>query len=146
MKNLFNIAEKQEIVNRINALTVDSKGLWGKMTVAQMFKHNTLPMRVALTNPKAKRGLMGKIFGPMIKGAVVGPKLFKKSGFTPKEFKVDTQEDFDTQKANLMELIKQFTPENVSDKSHPMFGLMTDAEWGQGQYKHLDHHLTQFGV
>jgi hypothetical protein len=146
MKDLFNTADKQEIIQRVNALNVNSKPQWGKMTVAQMFKHNTLPMVVALTNPKPKRNLMAKIMGPMIKGAVIGPKPFKKNGFTPKEFKVDTQQDFDTQKANLLDMINRFTPANVSDKSHPFFGLMTDTEWGQGQYKHLDHHLTQFGV
>ncbi len=146
MKNLFNPADKQEIIKRINALNVNSKGQWGTMSVAQMFKHSTLPMKMALTNPKAKRNLMSKIMGPLIKNAVIGPKPFKKNGFTPKEFKVDTQEVFDTQKEALLELVGRFTADNVSDKNHPFFGTLTDAEWGQSQYKHLDHHLTQFGV
>jgi hypothetical protein len=98
MKDLFNPADKQEIIQRINTLSVNSKPQWGKMSVAQMLKHNTLPMNMALTNPKPKRDLMAKIFGPLIKGAVIGPKPFKKNGFTPKEFKVDTQEVFDTKK------------------------------------------------
>jgi hypothetical protein len=146
MKNLFDSATREEILKRINSLNVQTKAQWGKMTVAQMLKHSTLPMAMALSNPKPARGLMGKIFGPLIKGAVIGPKPFKKNGFTPKEFRVDTQEMFDTQKERLVEMINRFTPANVSDKNHPMFGTLTDAEWGQSQYKHLDHHLTQFGV
>jgi hypothetical protein len=146
LKNLFNPADKKEIITRINSLSVNTKPQWGKMTVAQMLKHNTLPIQMALTNPKPKRDLMAKILGPLIKGSVIGPKPFKKNSFTPKEFKVDSQEVFDTQKNALLELINRFTPDHVSDKNHPFFGPMTDAEWGQGQYKHLDHHLVQFGV
>jgi hypothetical protein len=146
MKNLFNPADKTEIINRFNTLNASSKPQWGTMTVAQMFKHSTMPLHVALTNPKPKRTLMSKIFGPMIKTAVIGPKPFKKNGYTPKEFKIDTQEVFDTQKADLLNLINKFTPANVSDKNHPFFGLLTDEEWGQSQYKHLDHHLVQFGA
>jgi hypothetical protein len=146
MKNLFDFTNKEDILRRFNSLKADSQPLWGKMSVAQMFKHCTLPITLALTNPKPKRTLLAKIIGPLLKGPVIGPKPFKKNGFTPKEFKVDTQEVFDTQKKALLELIERFTPSNVSDKNHPFFGLMTDAEWGQSQYKHLDHHLTQFGV
>ena len=29
---------------------------------------------------------------------------------------------------------------------HPIFGAFTHQQWGQLQYKHLDHHLRQFGV
>lgn len=29
---------------------------------------------------------------------------------------------------------------------HPIMGSYTPAEWGKGMYKHLDHHLRQFGV
>ncbi len=146
MKNLFDPAAKEEIIKRISSLTSNTTPQWGKMTVAQMLKHNTMPLEMALSNPKPKRGLLGKLFGPMIKNAVVGQTPFKKNGFTPKQFKIDTQEVFDIQKARLLDQVKRFTPANVSDKTHPMFGPLTDAEWGQSQYKHLDHHLTQFGV
>ena len=146
MKNLFDPEVKQEVISRIHSLTLDSRGQWGKMTGAQMLKHCSIPMGMALVNPKPARGLMGKLFGPLIKGAVIGPKPFKKNGFTPKEFKVETPENFDTQKAALLETLNRFTPANVSDKNHPMFGPLSHEEWGQSQYKHVDHHLSQFGV
>jgi hypothetical protein len=146
MKNLFDKQVKDEVLTRFAALSASSQPVWGKMTVAQMFKHCSLTMEVALTNPKPKRPLMHKILSPLIKGAVIGPKPFKKNGFTPKEFKVDTQEVFDAQKASLLAMMGRFTPANVSDKNHPFFGILTDQEWGQSQYKHLDHHLVQYGV
>ena len=46
------------------------------------------------------------------------------------------------------ELIESFY--NLKDRNewnpHPMFGKFTKQQWGQMQYKHLDHHLRQFGV
>lgn len=145
-KNLFNPSVKQEIIQRINTLNNGSSPIWGKMSAAQMFKHCSLILQIALQNPKHKRTIMGRIFGPLIKISVVGPKPFKKNGFTPKIFKVETEENFEVRKKELLELVQRFTPENVSDKVHPMFGLLTDEEWGQSQYKHLDHHLSQFGA
>ena len=146
MKNLFNNADKQEIISRINKLTPAAQGQWGQMNVAQMLKHCTKPLELAFTNPKPPRVFIGRIIGPMLKNAVFGPKPFKKGTFTPKEFKIETQEDFETQKENLLGLIDKFNPENITDKVHPFFGKTSDKEWGEGQYKHLDHHLTQFGV
>jgi hypothetical protein len=146
MKNLFDPAIRHEVNSRIQALNVNSKGQWGKMTVAQMLKHLSLPLNMALTNPKPTRGFMAKIMGPIFKGSVIGPKPFKKNGYTPPELKVDTLEEFDTQKARLVEMLGRFTTANVSDQVHPFFGHLTHEEWGQSQHKHLDHHLTQFGV
>ena len=29
---------------------------------------------------------------------------------------------------------------------HPFFGTLTGKQWGETQYKHVDHHFRQFGV
>lgn len=146
MKNLFNRSHKQEILDRINKLTASTQRQWGKMDVAQMLKHCAKPLELALTNPKPPRVFIGRILGPMFKNAVMGPKPFKKGSFTPPEFKIETHENFEEQKNKLIDMINLFTPQNVSDPVHPFFGRMAENEWGEGQYKHLDHHLTQFGV
>ncbi len=44
MENLFTPVENQEMVDRINAITPDTKALWGKMTVAQMLAHCPEPL------------------------------------------------------------------------------------------------------
>lgn len=146
MKNLFEPSTKKEILNRVQSLTPQTQRQWGKMDVAQMLKHVSIPLNLALTNPKPARTFMNIILGPLFKSTVVGPKPFKKNLYTPKELMVDTEQDFTSQKENVLAMINRFTPENVSDKVHPMFGKLTDLEWGHSQYKHFDHHLTQFGV
>lgn len=146
MKNLFDDSSRQEIIERVNKLTSDSKPLWGKMSVAQMLAHNIIPMELALNNKKPARLFMGKIIGGFVKKTLLSPKPFKKNGFTPKEFKIDSEQDFSEQKKKVLEIINKFRKGAITDKVHPFFGKMSEEEWGQLQYKHLDHHLQQFGV
>jgi hypothetical protein len=146
MKSLFDTTDKQEIIARIQSLTPETQRQWGKMDVAQMLKHCTMPIQLALANPKPKASFLLKLIGPILKKSVVGPTPFKKNIFTPKEFLVDSTEDFEIQKKALLSLINKFTIDNITDPKHPVFGKLTELEWGNSQYKHLNHHLTQFGV
>jgi hypothetical protein len=43
-------------------------------------------------------------------------------------------------------MIINFKPENIVKEPHPFFGKLTKEQWSKGTYKHLDHHLLQFGV
>ncbi|MBS1494062.1 MAG: DUF1569 domain-containing protein [Bacteroidetes bacterium] len=146
MKNLFDDGPRQEIIERINKLTPESKQLWGKMSVSQMLAHNVIPMELALQNPKPARQFMGKIFGGMVKKKLLSPEPFKKNGFTPKEFRIDSPKEFNEQKEKLLSTVNRFKRGAIKDTVHPFFGNMTEDQWGQLQYKHLDHHLQQFGV
>lgn len=146
MKNLFDDEPRQEIIDRVNKLKPDSKPLWGKMSVAQMLAHNVIPMELALQNPKPARQFMGRIFGGMVRKKLLASEPFKKNGFTPKEFRIDSEKDFNSQKEKLLSLVNKFQKGNIKDTVHPFFGDMTETEWGMLQYKHLNHHLQQFGV
>ena len=146
MKNLFDPAHKQEIIDRINSLTPVTQGLWGKMAVAQMLKHLTIPLNLALTNPKPARKPIGYILGPLAKNAVIGPKPFKRGSYTPPELRIETTEDFNMQRTRVLDMLNRFKPENITDTVHPFFGRLTHDEWGQSQYKHFNHHLSQFDV
>lgn len=146
MKNLFDDAARQEIIERINKLTPESKAQWGKMNVSQMLSHNILPMELALQNPKPPRVFMGKIFGGMVRKKILSPEPFKKNGFTPKEFRIDSPKEFNENKEKLLKLIDKFKRGSITDTVHPFFGNMSEDDYGILQYKHLDHHLQQFGV
>lgn len=146
MKNLFNKTDREEVINRFNKLTSETKGQWGVMSVDQMLAHCSIPLELAFTNPKPKRDLMGKIIGPLVKNSIIGPKPFKRNGYTPPQFKITTPQDFSLQKERLLGLVNRFAPENITDRVHPFLGKMTEQEWGESSYKHLEHHLIQFGV
>ena len=42
MKTVFDLATREELIQRISLLNQDSKPVWGKMNVYQMTKHNTI--------------------------------------------------------------------------------------------------------
>jgi hypothetical protein len=54
VKNLFDSAVKQGIIDRINKLTPQSQQQWGKMDVAQMLAYCQMPLGVAIGKHKLK--------------------------------------------------------------------------------------------
>lgn len=147
VKNLFDAAVKQEILNRINKLTPETKALWGKMNVSQMLAHLQVPIGVAAGTHKVKRTFIGRLLGPMVKPILYNDKPFKRSLPTDPSFiMIDNEKDFEKEKQKLLEMVRHFTEKNIVNEIHPFFGKMTKEQWSKGTWKHLDHHLQQFGV
>lgn len=149
MKNLSSTKEADELIERINKLSPDTKPLWGKMTVSQMLAHSQSPLNMAVGDKKYKRGLMGFLFGKIAKKQMVSEKPFKQNLPTDKNFKVSDTREFYSEKNKLIDLIKRFIKtdrETLAKTPHGFFGKLTADEWDLLQYKHLDHHLHQFGV
>jgi Protein of unknown function (DUF1569) len=147
VKNLFDPAVKQDIINRINKLAPDSKAQWGKMNVSQMLAHLQVPIGVAEGTHHLKRSFIGFLFGRMAKPILYNDKPFKRNLPTDKSFiMTGSGKEFETEKKKLLEMINSFTEANMVDTPHPFFGKMTKEQWSIGTWKHLDHHLQQFGV
>ncbi|CAN5308987.1 hypothetical protein BH10BAC1_BH10BAC1_07930 [soil metagenome] len=150
MKTLFSINENQEIIDRINKLTPQSKALWGKMNVEQMLAHNRKPLLAAYGQEQmSKRGLISYLFGKMAKKQILSQKPFGKNLPTDKKFIIVNPEQFEKEKHALIEnvlLFKQNGPDKITKEPHGFFGSLSPEEWGLLQYKHLDHHLGQFGA
>jgi hypothetical protein len=113
-----------------------------------MLAHCHQPLRVALGELPLKRSLIGFLFGRMAKKMLLSPKPWKPDMPTAPEFKVQDQRDFDREKASLLALVKRFGqagPAGLTKLPHPFFGKLTNDEWQALQWRHLDHHLRQFG-
>ena len=149
MRSLFDTTVTREMIDRINKLSAGTKPLWGKMRVEQMIAHAETPLEIALGEKKLKKGLMGFLFGGIAKRQLVKDQPFKKNLPTAPSFVVKDDRDFEKEKARLIDLVKRFSEEPVealNSRPHPFFGKLTADEWNTLQYKHLDHHLRQFGV
>ena len=149
MKTLFEIAAKNEILERVNGLTFSHQGLWGKMNVSQMMAHCSKALEVVIGKYSPPRIFIGKIVGWLFKSAYTNEKPFPKNVKTVKGFEMTTEKDFEIEKERLISLIEETynMGENGCTKHpHPFFGKFTPDEWGKGMYKHLDHHLRQFDV
>jgi len=149
MESLFESSAADNILDRVEKLQPRTRPLWGKMTVSQMLAHCKVPLEVAVGEKELKRTLMGVIFGRIGKKQMLKPEPFKKNLPTDPRFVVKNNPDFTSEKHKLESLIRRFAasdPDTIAHRPHPFFGKMTAEEWGWLQYKHLDHHLRQFGV
>ena len=149
-KNLFNEQESQQAISRINALTSETQPQWGKMSVAQMLAHCNVAYELVYTDkhpkPKGFQKFMIKLFA---KNVVVGPKPYKKNSRTAPMFLITDQREFETEKKRLIEHLQktqQLGPSHFDGKESHAFGALSENEWNTLFSKHLDHHLSQFGV
>jgi len=149
LQSLLQPADNAELVKRIHALRAETKATWGKMDSAQMLAHCLTAMRVSTGELKLKRSLIGLLFGRLAKKSLTKPEPFKRGLPTAPEFVVRDRRDFELEQQKLLELVQDIGrrgPAAFTREPHPFFGPMTDGEWDLLQWKHLDHHLRQFGA
>jgi hypothetical protein len=144
--DLLDTQVKKDIISRINLLQSTSAPLWGKMTVSQMLAHCQAQMGVALGETQVTSSVVSRLFGGWIKKMVINEKPFSKNLPTAPAFVVRHDPEFETEKSKLIDMLGRFTKENIKNQPHPIFGKLTLDEWSKGTWKHIDHHLKQFGV
>ncbi len=147
--SIFDAADRERILARLAALLPDGARLWGKMDAAQMLAHCAVAIELPLENPHRKQLLLGKLFAPFVRRKFLGEAPFPKSSPTDPAFIVGDRRSFETEKARLLAVLARFVergPAAADGTIHTFFGRMSGVEWGRLIYKHLDHHLRQFGV
>jgi len=95
-----------------------------------------------------KRVFIGRIFGRMgLKAVTKDDKPLAHSTPTaPELFIKETSGDFAAEKANWIASIRGHKSFSNTSFVHPFFGPMTKEQIGIMDYKHIDHHLRQFGA
>jgi hypothetical protein len=147
IKNLFDTIVKEGIVNRINKLTSQSQAQWGKMNVAQMLAHLQLPIAIAYGTHQPKGSFILRLIGPLFKSKLWDDKPYKQGLPTDPTFiMTGAEKDFEKEKSSLLDLVKKFSESTVIGERHPIFGKLTKENWSKATWKHIDHHLRQFGV
>ncbi|MGC4233716.1 MAG: DUF1569 domain-containing protein [Niabella sp.] len=151
IKNIFTEEVANEVIHRINQLKPTDKPHWGKMSVDQMLAHCNVTYAFTYEPEQFKRPSAFKKFllKTFIKGFVTGEKSYPKNGRTAPEFIITEQKDFEKEKTKLIDNIQKTQRlgfQHFDGKDNFSFGKMTGKEWNALFYKHLDHHLTQFGV
>ena len=149
MRNLFEQGTVEEVISRIDSLQPASVRQWGKMDVAQMMAHCSITMDIASGKLNLPRIFIGRLIAPFFKSIYTNEKPFGKNGPTGKELVVADQRDFAHEQEQLKMKVRQFYEggeAKCTRHPHPFFGALTPEEWSRGMYKHLDHHLRQFGA
>lgn len=149
MTTIFDPQVYESVVSRIGRLQPDSERQWGKMTCSQMLEHTARAVEMALRLRGGKQRLLGKILSPFFKKMYLSEAPFPKNSPTGPEFVITGDPDFEAARTRLLDLVERLHkagPEGVDGHVHGFFGPLTGDQWGSTQFKHIDHHLRQFGV
>jgi len=147
--NIFIQKDYMNIIDRINQLNTQSQRQWGEMSLDQTLEHCCIQLRIGLgmvpetgyEGPSMFRTAIGRW---MLLYALPWPK----GTDTPSQLNILSNglsvPDMEDSKQALLELLEKVQVEH-SLKPHPFFGNMKRKDWGRLIWKHLDHHLRQFG-
>lgn len=153
MKNLFDPTLAEDIRQRILRLNPESKRQWGTMTVAQTMAHCTFGIQMAtgVINPR-RASFPANVIGLVIKALVFGndKPMRRNSPSSPELFSAHPgRYDFEKERTQLIATVDSFVAQGAaccSRHPHSFFGPLKPQQWAILMYKHLDHHLRQFGV
>jgi hypothetical protein len=153
MKDLFDPAVVEDVKQRIMSLRPESERQWGTMPVALVLAHCTsgLQMATGTINPK-RAPFPANVIGVLIKPLVLGgdKPMRRNSPSVPELFMADpAQPEFERERTGLIEAIDSFATAGAAcctKHPHPFFGPLKPQQWAILMYKHVDHHLRQFGV
>jgi hypothetical protein len=150
VKNIFDIAVVNELIARIQLLQANTQPKWGKMSVDQMLAHCNVSYEMAYENKHAKpSAFLQLILKLIVKKAVVNDTPYKHSLKTAPAFIIQDAKNFEEERNRLIDYIKKtqvFGAAYFDGKASHSFGVLNKEEWNNLFYKHLDHHLSQFGV
>lgn len=149
MKTMYDTAAYEEILGRLEKLSAASQPQWGRMNAAQMVAHCCETLKVVTDKVQLKRRLLGRVLGPIFRAQYVGDAPLRKNSPTNPFFIITDERTFQQEKERYVALLTEFHTGGAAKctrQPHSFFGDLTPEEWGRTTYKHLDHHLQQFGV
>ena len=138
------------MIGRLDQLSPDAKPMWGRMNVEQMLSHlvqaHELPFVASV--PDRSSWMSRNVIKPLILSVVPVPKEVPTSAEMDQQQKGRRPLGFEVDKRTLADSIEKLGTLDAAHKclAHPFFGAMSAKQWGRLAYKHMDHHLRQFGV
>jgi hypothetical protein len=150
LPDIFTKEVSEEVISRIQKLTPETPAQWGKMNVSQMLAHCNVTYEYIYDDKyKKPKGITKIILKLLVKPLVVNEKPYKQSNPTAPDFRIVDERDFLLERERLMGFIRRVQCDGAAHfdgKESHSFGKLSKNEWNNMFYKHLNHHLTQFGV
>ena len=151
MATLFEPAVRDQLIARLATLTPETPAKWGKFTATKMVAHVNEAIRMAVGDlpVKPKRSNLRNAFGrwlgiyspiPWPKGVPTAPELLARGN--------SESADLDAERKTFQELLAKVSARKGATQwpEHPIFGPMTEKDWGTLGSRHVNHHFTQFGI
>lgn len=150
LPDIFSRSVSDQVIERINRLTPATVPRWGKMNVGQMLAHVNVAYEMVYDDKYPKPGFfLGFILKTFVKKVVCSEEPYKRNNRTAPAFLITGERDFEKEKARLTDYINKtqlLGSQAFNNKESLSFGRLSIPQWNNMFYKHLDHHLSQFGV
>ena len=149
MRSMWEPAAAEEMRNRLARLTFDRPGKWGRMTAPEMVCHLAQSLKMALGELAVEPKRLPIRFPPL-KQLIVYVAPFPKNVRTAPELLTRAPGGWRADVADLQSLVDRFSARGGDTQAtwpaHPAFGRLSRRAWGVLVYRHMDHHLRQFGA
>ena len=147
MKSIFNPRDHRELHDRVQQLKTSQQAQWGTMTPLQMVAHLSDSLRMASGQLEVAPKKVPLRFSPL-KQVVLYLLPIPKGVPTSPELIARTPGDWSREVAELREELNGLVERGAEAlaPAHPAFGKLSAKQWGVLIYRHMDHHLRQFGV
>lgn len=150
LPNVFTKEVSEQLIARINKLEASSQPKWGKMNVGQMQAHCSVTYEMVYEDKHPKPGFFMKlILKNVVKKLVTNEIPYKHNQRTSPAFLITDNRQFEVEQKRLIQYIRktqELGAAHFNHKESHSFGTLNTVEWNNMFYKHLDHHLNQFGV
>ena len=144
----------EESILLFKKLTTDSLGKWGKMNAQQMLEHVAAFFYVS--TEKIKFDLVTPVEHlPKYKEFLLSDKEFRENtkapvtviGEEPMPLRYATMDEAQENLEESIEYFESFFKDDAEKRTmHPVFGELNFEDWVLLHYKHVTHHLRQFGL
>lgn len=136
-----------DVRTRIEALTSTTTPTWGRMSVDQMLHHVNLVLAESLGEHRAAKHIKG-LPESMVRWAIINLPWGKGAPTRPDMLIPEGQRyDFEAEKQRCFSMVDRFIAKGLGEPWPRAANFaMTGKHWSQLQFKHLDHHLRQFGL
>lgn len=145
LPSLYDLDTCRAVVERIGRLSQDATPAWGSMTVGRMLAHCADAQDVLNGEPLEGTPWWMRMAAGVVKRLVLSGRPFPRGLPTHPQYLETDERSFGDQRERLLRAIADFRAGD-GGLDHDLFGPMSADEVGWLAYKHLDHHLRQFGV
>jgi hypothetical protein len=148
MKSVWNDPEHRELQERVKRLTAQHAATWGTMNASQMVAHLSDAIRMASGELRVAPKSILVLRYPPLKQLVIYWLPFPKGAPTVPELIARQPGAWPAEIADLQHQLERFVGRGprATAATHPVFGRLSGSQWGVLVYRHMDHHLRQFGV
>jgi len=147
VKSIWLDEARRELTDRIGAVTPDRRAEWGTFSAPKMVCHLADSLKMAMGDLKVAPKWLPIRFTPL-KQLIIFAAPFPKGTPTAPELLVRQPREWANDVSEVQDLLARAGSARTTDAwpDHPAFGKLSKRAWGVLIYRHMDHHLRQFGA